>query len=406
MAYIPPHKRHSKDAEKPSPVPESLIPSFKRGLHLGSKPGGQGRRENANSSHNRSSKIIYAPHSISRWWLAGEGDLNPASFHLEPVSCEIIEKKFGGKPLALTVGADPPVGSADERLWASIAERILPDLLACAGSARNEIASENEEIKLSFVARFGKILFHGDPSDCLNSITNATAAKLDARNQVHKLFYTNVPNEYMEEIQRLVPTIGFDFESAKEHYHVKVFDKCRPDSTISCKCTTTKGGELEIYKIELNQVRHLVSDISCLYKDVDLRLMLSSKRIVKTLNDEESDGLGKLITSAIIDPDVKGGLRWPLGKEFVAERFNIVGVWHTEHKAYKNQTFKLKLRHADRFDHKTSMGEVADEVSLKLLGLSKHLRDGDLDISPPIEMVQEALKIIWDHFLSYNHSRC
>ncbi|KAG1370097.1 CTP synthase [Cocos nucifera] len=344
MAYIPPHRRHSKDAEKPSPVPESLIPSFKRGLHLGSKPGGQDRRERANSSHHRGFKIIYAPHSISRWWLAGEGDLNPASLHLEPVSCEVIERKIGGKPLVLTVGADPPAGSADERPWVSIAERIEPDLLACAQSARNEIASESEEIKLAFVARFGKIMFHGDPSVCLNSIRNTAVAKLDARNQVHKSFYTNVPSEYMEEIQRfVVPMIGFEFEAAKEHYHVKVFDKCRPDSTISCKCTTKKGGELEIYK------------------------------------DEESDGLGKLITSAIIDPDVKGGLRWPLGKEFVDERFNIVGVWHTKYKAYKYQTLKLKLRHADRFDYRTSVGEVADEVSLKLLGLSKRLRVSSFD---------------------------
>lgn len=40
---------------------------------------------------------------------------------------------------------------------------------------------------------------------------------------MRKSFYTNVPNEYMEEIQQsVVPKIGFDFESAKEHYHVKV----------------------------------------------------------------------------------------------------------------------------------------------------------------------------------------
>lgn len=161
MAYIPPHKRHSKDAEKPSPIPESLIPSFKKGLHLGSRPSGQGRRERASSSHHGGSKIVYAPHSISRWWLAGGGDLNPASFHLEPVSCEIVERKGGGKPLVLAVGPDPPAGSADERPWASIAERIEEDLLACAQSARNETASDGEEIKLSFVARFGKIFFHG-----------------------------------------------------------------------------------------------------------------------------------------------------------------------------------------------------------------------------------------------------
>ena len=38
-----------------------------------------------------------------------------------------------------------------------------------------------------------------------------------------------------------------------------------------------------IEEIEWNQVRHLVVDMSCLDKDLDLRLMLCTKRIIKTL---------------------------------------------------------------------------------------------------------------------------
>lgn len=37
-------------------------------------------------------------------------------------------------------------------------------------------------------------------------------------------------------------------------------------------------------QVQLNQVRHLVEDISCLFKDLDLRLMLSTKRILKNLD--------------------------------------------------------------------------------------------------------------------------
>jgi hypothetical protein len=37
-------------------------------------------------------------------------------------------------------------------------------------------------------------------------------------------------------------------------------------------------------QVELNQVRHLVEDISCLFKGLDLRLMLCKKRILKNLD--------------------------------------------------------------------------------------------------------------------------
>ncbi|GMP68006.1 hypothetical protein CsSME_00027778 [Camellia sinensis var. sinensis] len=50
----------------------------------------------------------------------------------------------------------------------------------------------------------------------------------------------------------VVPKIGLNFEEEKELYQVK---------------------------IALNLVRHLVVDISCLDRDLDLRLMLYTKRI-------------------------------------------------------------------------------------------------------------------------------
>lgn len=90
--------------------------------------------------------------------------------------------------------------------------------------------------------------------------------------------------------------------------------------------------------------------------------------------NEENECLNKLVKSAIVDPSVKGGLRWPLGKESVADRFSVVGVWHTKYDAFKSQTTRIKLRHVDRFDHRTSTGEVSSEVTLKLTGISKYLR--------------------------------
>lgn len=295
-------------------------------------------------------------------------------------------------------------GQTEESCWVKITERFVADLIDCYQSAIEGLESESEEIKLNVVARPGKLLFLGN-LDSLESIKKLTDAEPSSRKQVSKSFYTNVSSAYTEGIRDLVaPKIGFTFDSEKEHYHVKIFDKARPESTISCKCIVSDDGKgLKICKIELNPVRHLVVDISCLYKDLDLRLMMVTKRIIQYLDDEETDGINKLIESAVIDPDVKGGLRWPLGTESAAYRFNIDGVWHTKYKAFKSQTAKIKLRHADRFDHRTSTGEISLEVTFKLTGISKHLRGGNVDPCLIKEMVQEAVKLVWDNFLNYNH---
>jgi len=82
--------------------------------------------------------------------------------------------------------------------------------------------------------------------------------------------------------------------------------------------------------------------------------------------DEEMESIRNLINSAVLDPDVKGGLRWPLGYASSGNRFSVVGVWHTIAKAYKSPSRRLKVRHADRFDFRTSTGEASRDVSLKV----------------------------------------
>jgi len=43
-----------------------------------------------------------------------------------------------------------------------------------------------------------------------------------------------------------------------------------------------------------------------------------------------------------------------------------IEVWHTMAKAYKSPSMRLKVRHADRFDFRTSTGEASRDVSLKV----------------------------------------
>lgn len=93
MAYIPPHKRHSKETERPLPTPELLAPQFKKKLDLRS----------SKSNADLDGKVIYANHARSRWCLIGLDDENqfPSSVNLEPISWETTERRIGEKPLAL-----------------------------------------------------------------------------------------------------------------------------------------------------------------------------------------------------------------------------------------------------------------------------------------------------------------
>lgn len=81
-----------------------------------------------------------------------------------------------------------------------------------------------------------------------------------------------------------------------------------------------------------------------------------------------------LISSAILDTEVKGGLRWPLGKSISGDKFSVVGIWHTVVKFYKNSSMRLKVRDADRFDFRTSTGEASREITIKLKGVASELQ--------------------------------
>ena len=92
--------------------------------------------------------------------------------------------------------------------------------------------------------------------------------------------------------------------------------------------------------------------------------------------DEEEHGIRELLKHAVLDPRVKGGLRWPPGKETFGDRFSVVGTWHTKLKSYRGHSMRLKMRDADRLDLRTSAGEVVKEVTLKMVGISKLVRVG------------------------------
>ncbi|KAL3750445.1 hypothetical protein ACJRO7_011447 [Eucalyptus globulus] len=399
MAYVPPHKRHSMESGDPSPVPASIRRQFKRGLNFRSP------RANAHQS----GKIVYADTAIYRWLAVGldeDGDHLPSGVFLKPVSVEALERRSGEKLLALAkncVANEDDETSLDhsKKPWIRIAETVMPDLVSSYEVVRSEIEGQSmEEIKPALVARFGKILFHGNPSfpveTCGDMLREASLR------QLKRSFYINHPASFVENVTlRIIPEIGLSFAYEKDLYHVKLSDKSRPGATISCKCIVSKSEQrLELYKIQLNQVRHMVVDVSCLNKDLDMRLMLRTRSMLTAISEKEKNSIRDLITSAVIDSSVNGGLKWPLGKESSGDRYSIIGACHIISKTYKNSSMRLKVTHADQFDFRSSQGEVTEETVLKLKGITSELHGQILGTDVISDMLKDAVKMMWEHFLS------
>lgn len=171
MAYLPPHKRHSntESPPKPTPPPSSLIPQFNQTLTLsvgGSKSRSKPRTPRNRRQQDQGTKILYASNSVSRWFIAGSAV--PDWIRLEPYDCESLERKNGVKPMVLVSGGGGGGDGDEEEGWVKIAERVGKELVEfwTSVSSIDEGNSESSEAetmttKLSFVARFGKVLFLG-----------------------------------------------------------------------------------------------------------------------------------------------------------------------------------------------------------------------------------------------------
>ncbi|RXI02436.1 hypothetical protein DVH24_030365 [Malus domestica] len=339
MAYVPPHKRHSKEPERPLLTPELLAPPFKKNLNV--KP------------YNKSNvewtvKIVYADHSTSRWLTIGLDDENQflPSVNLMPIYLESTEPKVGENRLALINTSLDNEG--DEVKWnlprspgVSITENVLEDLVSSFKHVKNEMkCAKLKEVNPTLIARVGKVLFRRSPSIDMESIRKNLCPEI--LKQLRKSFYTNIPVSYKENIvNEVVPKIGVDFEEEKDTFQIKV---------------------------ELNQLRNMVTDISCTTKSLVLRLMLCTKRLVTDLTDDEMQSIRDLFNSAILDPYVKGGLRWPLGKESSGDKYKVVGVWHVIANTYKNSSLRLK--------------------------------EENVEVSSISEVLKEDVQLIWDNFLS------
>ncbi|KAK2637642.1 hypothetical protein Ddye_025437 [Dipteronia dyeriana] len=364
MAYIPPHKRHSKDSAR-----------------------------------------------NTRFIGLGAHDQFPSSVLLVPTFVESLKHRFVMKPLVLvnsySATRDETISSTPSETisttpWESVADEVWPELLSAFEIVRNMLESNGEldEVKPAIFARVGKILFHPNASVSLNSLLIDRVAETTL-GQMKTTFYANTPSSYRENIiSGVAPKIGFDLEEDKDMFLILLSDSTKPsNSNLYCKCRIKEDKKLELYKVEMNPVRLMIEDISCIDKNLDLRLALQTKRILTSLTDDEMHSIGNIINSAIIDPEVKGGLRWPNGKACSGDRFAVVRIWHTIAKKYKSTSLSLVARHAERFDFENAKGQASIEVYLKLKRLVSDLQEEKVETDSILDMFKDNLKMIWDHFL-------
>ncbi|KAL3750448.1 hypothetical protein ACJRO7_011450 [Eucalyptus globulus] len=388
--------RHWKERDGPSCVPAS----FRKDLNLKPPP--------PKPISHQSGRIEYAGKAISRWLAVGLDDYGyhlPPGIFLRPVSVEAIELEPEEKPLVLAKSS--MVNEDDERgrdhrkePWVHIAETMMQYLVCSFKALRSEIKDQNlDGIKPTMIARFGKIIFRGSTSFPVETrghmVTKASLKWLK------RIFYTNLPSSYLENLtHKVIPEIGLSFKDEKDIYLVKLCDLSRPGVTICCKCRVIEAEQrLEPYKVELGQRRHVVVDVSCLNKDLDMRLMLRAKRLFTAISEDEKNSIWDMVSSAVLDSSVKGGLRWPLRKAFSGDRYRVVGAWHTISRNYNNSSMRLKVKHADRFDFRSSHGQVTEEITLKLNGLTSELHGQNLGADSFCDMLKDAVKIMWEHFL-------
>ncbi|CAN0892794.1 hypothetical protein LINGRAHAP2_LOCUS17772 [Linum grandiflorum] len=371
-----------------------FAPHFSRNLNLG-RDSGRGRRAD---------KIIYANTAISRWFAVGLDDQHqfPPHVSLESITVESVQHRGGDKRFILV--NKHPSQESDELVakkhlnnpWEVISAAVLDDLLSSFRILRTEVDAQGLELikKPSLVARFGKILFRESPSLKLEGLERDQLE--NALTSSKRSLHTSLPSSYVDSItSEVVPVIGLDFQEQKELYYVKLSDTRHPTETLSCKCTLGEDKKLRLHKVELNPVRQMVMDISCLDKEVDIRLMLVCKKILKALTDDEMKTILDLIDSAVLDSEVKGGLKWPLGKKHSGDnRYSVIGVWHAVHKAYRNESLRLKVRDVDRFDFMKGTGEAAKEAFFKMKG------EQEVDSEHVCSLLTHNLRLIWLQFLS------
>ncbi|KAJ0258795.1 hypothetical protein HA466_0075300 [Hirschfeldia incana] len=357
MSYIPPHKRNLKDPVQPCPFPDSLLTKFRRNI------------DDLKCSHSQGNGIVYSRKYFTKWFLISSNGIEdevPPSVELVPLSSDSSDCINGLKALVLTNNDFQKESEEEEERtrWLLVAEKVADDLVFAYEQANK--TKEEDHAKLRLVARrkAGPVVDY--------SLKNS-----------RRIFSTDVPTSFVLNIKsKAIPSHGFSIEGEKEKYIVKITG---PNGIICCKCTA-----------ELNPLRHLTIDASCIDKNLDMRLMLTGKRKINTLTENELSNIQGLLSSANVDLNVKGRLRWPLGTTSFDDGYKVSEVCHVRVTIYQKHTLGLKVRETDGFSERSKTGEAEKGVTLILKEMNTKLQEQNIERGCVLEMLRDVLGTIWD----------
>ncbi|KAF8093030.1 hypothetical protein N665_0392s0005 [Sinapis alba] len=380
MSYIPPHKRHSNDPNRPSPVPDSL--------------------ENLKSSSAKGKAITYSRDAISKWFLIGPNGIEdevPPFIKLVPVSSDSHEcRRYGDKYLKKKMIVEESEEEEERTRWMLIAEKVDKDLAFAYENAKKGMHHLSDNVKLRLVARFGKLLFCRRQAD---PVTEYWQKKMN------RTFSTDVPTSFIQNIKsKAIPSHEFCIDMEKEVYVLQISHYTRPHATIRCKCTNLDmrfmlAGKRKMMSLTVSCfLYHIYLESSYAFLGFRFGLSFYDKQ------EKETSNIQGILDLATIDSSVEGGLRWPLGKPSSENGYRVLEVCHVRATTYKNQTLRLRVRETNRFgtweDERgvNRFGTWEDErgVTLILQDINTKLQEQNIERGCVIEMLRDALGTIWD----------
>ncbi|KAI3862369.1 hypothetical protein MKX03_014387 [Papaver bracteatum] len=239
--YIPPHKRQLKDGakslEESSLNSRSIVHKFQQRLNLSGSYNSESCSServmrNGNDALLRG-RYLYPKSCISGLFVVDsteeEDHQYPGSIRLIPISSESIlydEVKRSTayvlvSSLRITGTNTPKKSSSVENPLICVTEQILSDLLAFQSKRDEGTSKLFKEGEIRFVARFGKILFHGTPP--LVDTHRGTSEFEASLSRMKRSFNTHIPKSFPESVLTVVlPELGVELEEEKEYYYVRV----------------------------------------------------------------------------------------------------------------------------------------------------------------------------------------
>ncbi|KAI5079588.1 hypothetical protein GOP47_0005067 [Adiantum capillus-veneris] len=269
-------------------------------------------------------------------------------------------------------------------------KNVLDTFRLCLAKYEAYLA-ENKHDKLVPVIwlRFGKLFFRSTYPGCFDWSMYYTPESVKRKVSQRMLLKTFDPCLSKEEFKTLyrIAKESSDFRVLKkERFSIKVTDEQRPETHLSCKCLcsppsatgnyqTLQSGDalkdplkavLELKKVRLSPVRHMIGDVACIGKTKDIRLAFQIEEELIILSEDELADIKSTFINARIEESCKGGLHWPLhNMSSTSGRFKVVEGLHMRETLVMSGGLRWSFRRCNGVKFEACSGRVSYEVYVK-----------------------------------------